>query len=70
MQVLGKEGVHNIIGGKNDNVIVSTNINFNQQNKNKTATSLNKPKPIQEPSKDAKNSQKVISNQHESSTKK
>jgi hypothetical protein len=47
MQVLGKDGVHNIIGGKNENVIVSTNINFNPQSKNKTATSLNKPKPPQ-----------------------
>jgi hypothetical protein len=51
MQVLGKEGVHNIIGGKNENVVVSTNINFNPQSKNKTATSLNKPKPPQEPQK-------------------
>lgn len=64
MQVLGKEGVNNIIGGKNDNVIVSTNINFNHQNKNKTATSLNKPKPPQDPPKETKNSQKVIPHQN------
>jgi hypothetical protein len=42
--VVGKEGVQNVFGGKNEPVVVYTNNNFNQQNKNKTSTSLNKNK--------------------------
>lgn len=41
---MGKEGVQNVFGGKQENVIVYTNNNFNP-NKNRTSNSLNKPKP-------------------------
>lgn len=45
---MGKEGVHNTFGRKEDNVVVYTNNNFNPQGKAKPSSSLNKPKPQQE----------------------
>jgi hypothetical protein len=56
---VGKEGVHNVFGGKQDNVLVYTNNNFNP-NKNKPSQSLTKSKPTPEIPKDLKLSQKKI----------
>lgn len=67
--MVSKEGVHNVFGGKADNVIVYTNNNFNQQNKNKTASSLNKPKPQPE-TKESKPSNKLIPHQNDPPSKK
>lgn len=57
---MGKEGVQNVFGGKNEPVVVYTNNNFNQQNKNKTSSSLNKNKGPQEKPKESLDSQKKI----------